>query len=252
MLLGITEKSQENNKFKIQKKIRVVTWFFVIFMILPFAILLILSLILKSEGKFYSPYIQEPVAKVITNEGIGTAFLISPNVLLTARHVVKEYKMGEDVEVIFEKSSEKLHTYAKLLYKPEISIDENDDGTVPMEYFLTDVAVLYVDEIYDIEPLQLGESNLVNNLDEVILIGYPNGDYSITSGNINSDTFRGYNLFKLDAASNPGNSGGPCILAEDNSVIGILVGGTNFMQGENIALKIDDVKLLLDNIGIPY
>jgi len=101
--------------------------------------------------------------------------------------------------------------------------------------------------------LVLGESDAVQNLDEVVLIGYPNGDYSITKGNINSDKYQGLNLFKLDATSNPGNSGGPCILKEDNTVIGILVGSsTTAQQGENIAVKISDVKKILAAAKIPY
>jgi S1-C subfamily serine protease len=127
------------------------------------------------------------------------------------------------------------------------------NGEVDTEYFLTDMAVLEVSEISDIEPLVLGESSIVENLDEVILIGYPNGDYSITKGNINSQKYHDADLFKLDATSNPGNSGGPCILKNDNSVIGILVGGSSIAkQGENIALKIDDVKSILGKAGISY
>jgi S1-C subfamily serine protease len=105
----------------------------------------------------------------------------------------------------------------------------------------------------DLEPLVLGESDAVQNLDEVILIGFPNGDYSITKANINSDQYQGVNLFKLDAASNPGNSGGPCFLKDDNTVIGILVGGKQpGTQGENIALKINTVKDLLRKSGIDF
>jgi len=130
---------------------------------------------------------------------------------------------------------------------------KSSGGQVPIEYFLTDIAVLEVPEISEIVPLELGESDEVNNLDEVILIGYPHGDYSITEGNINSKEFQGYDLFKLDAASNPGNSGGPCILKSDNTVIGILVGGSGpLYQGENVALKINVVKKILDEQHITY
>jgi S1-C subfamily serine protease len=79
------------------------------------------------------------------------------------------------------------------------------------------------------------------------------GDYSITKGNINSEKYQGVNLFKLDATSNPGNSGGPCILKDDNTVIGILVGSSaTAQQGENVALKIDDVKKILKSANIIY
>lgn len=196
--------------------------------------------------------IQEPVAKVVTKSGTGTAFLISPTILLTARHVVEGMAVGNEVELIFEHSQNQLQVKAKIKYitptnKPIVN------GLVETEYFLTDMAVLEVSEIKDIVPLILGESSVVGNLDEVILIGYPNGDYSITKGNINSQKYHDVNLFKLDATSNPGNSGGPCILKNDNTVIGILVGGSTVAkQGENIALKIDDVKNIMDKAGISH
>jgi V8-like Glu-specific endopeptidase len=196
--------------------------------------------------------IQEPVAKVVTKNGTGTAFLISPTTLLTARHVVEGMAVGDEVELFFEHAQNQMQVKAKIRY---ITPTDNPmvNGQVDTQYFLTDMAVLEVSEINDIEPLILGESSAVENLDEVILIGYPNGDYSITKGNINSQKYQDADLFKLDATANPGNSGGPCILKNDNTVIGILVGGSNIAkQGENIALKIDDVKSILDKAGISY
>jgi S1-C subfamily serine protease len=200
----------------------------------------------------FSSDIQEPVARVVTKSGTGTAFLINSTTLLTARHVVDGMTVGDEVELFFEHSQNQLQVKAKIKY-----ITPTDkqivEGQVEPEYFLTDMAVLEVSEISDIEPLVLGESSTVENLDEVILIGYPNGDYSITKGNINSQKYHDADLFKLDATSNPGNSGGPCILKNDNTVIGILVGGSAIAkQGENIALKIDDVKSILERAGINY
>ncbi len=197
--------------------------------------------------------IQEPVAKVVTKSGTGTAFLISPTMLLTARHVVEGMAVGDEVELVFEHTVNQFQTKAKIFYIAPSNTQISKDETVNIDYFKTDVAVLQVPEISDISPLALGESSTVVNLDEVILIGYPNGDYSITKGNINSVTYQGLDLFKLDATSNPGNSGGPCIFKNDNTVIGILVGGSAIAkQGENIALKIDDVKRILEQAGISY
>ncbi len=252
MILGITKSLQEINRVSVLKKIRVVTILFVVTILLPFLIYLLFSLGLITGKPAFNSDIQEPVAKVVTSNGVGTAFLISPTILLTARHVVENNKVGDEVELFFEQSKSKLNVKAKIKYI-SLSSFQPINGQVPMDYFLTDVAVLEVAEITEIEPLQLGESDAVNNLDEVILIGYPNGDYSISKGNINSDKFQGFNLFKLDATSNPGNSGGPCILKNDNTVIGILVGGSGPQyQGENVALKINDVKRILDNAKISY
>jgi S1-C subfamily serine protease len=189
---------------------------------------------------------------MIAKGGAGTAFLINPTTLLTARHCVDGMTVGDEVELFFEHSQNQLQTKAKIRYIAPTD-KQIVQGQVETEYFLTDMAVLEVSEISDIEPLVLGESSTVENLDEVILIGYPNGDYSITKGNINSQRYQNVDLFKLDATSNPGNSGGPCILKNDNTVIGILVGGSSIAkQGENIALKIDDVKQILDRAGISY
>jgi len=252
MISGITKSLQENKRVSVLKKIRVVTILFVVTILLPFLIYLLFNLGLITGKPAFNSDIQEPVAKVVTSTGVGTAFLISPSILLTARHVVENNKVGDEVEIFFEQSKNKLNVKAKIKYISPSSF-QPINGQVPMDYFLTDVAVLEVSEITEIEPLQLGESDAVNNLDEVILIGYPNGDYSISKGNINSDKFQGFNLFKLDATSNPGNSGGPCILKNDNTVIGILVGGSGSQyQGENVALKIDDVKRILDNAKISY
>ncbi len=252
MLLGVTETIQENKRVSVLMKIRVVTILFVVTILLPFLIYLLFNLGFITGKPAFNSDIQEPVAKVVTSTGVGTAFLISPTILLTARHVVENNKVGDEVELFFEQSKSKLNVKAKIKYISPSSF-QPINGQVPMDYFLTDVAVLEVAEITEIEPLQLGESDAVNNLDEVILIGYPNGDYSISKGNINSDKFQGFNLFKLDATSNPGNSGGPCILKNDNTVIGILVGGSGSQyQGENVALKIDDVKRILDNAKINY
>jgi S1-C subfamily serine protease len=221
-------------------------------MILPFFIYALFSFNVLKGKPIFSSDVQEPVAKVLTGTGVGTAFLINSTTLLTARHVVENKKVGDQIDLIFEHSKNQYRTKATIKYIAPTAV-QSESGLVPGEYFLSDVAVLTVSEINDIEPLILGESESVQNLDEVILIGYPSGDYSITKGNINSNTYQGLNLFKLDATSNPGNSGGPCILKDDNAVIGILVGSSAIAnQGENIALKIDDVKRILGNAKIAY
>jgi S1-C subfamily serine protease len=252
MLLGISDSLQEQNRIAIKKRINVITTVFLVSVFLPFVLYALFHFNIVPSKSAFSSDIQEPVAKVVTAAGVGTAFLINPTTLLTARHVVENAKVGDQVDLIFEHSKNQLQVKATIKYISPSTV-HSVEGTVPADYFLTDVAVLEVSEISDIEPLVLGESDAVQNLDEVVLIGYPNGDYSITKGNINSDKYQGLNLFKLDATSNPGNSGGPCILKDDNTVIGILVGsGATAQQGENIALKISDVKKILNYAKVPY
>jgi len=252
MLLGISDNLQEQNRISIKNRIGVVTTVFLISVFLPFLLYALFHFNIVPSKSAFSADVQEPVAKVVTGSGVGTAFLISPTILLTARHVVENLKVGDQIDLFFEHSKNQLQVKATIKYIAPTSVN-SIDGTVPLDYFLSDVAVLEVSEINDIEPLTLGESDAVQNLDEVILIGYPNGDYSITKGNINSDKYQGLNLFKLDAASNPGNSGGPCILKDDNTVIGIIVGSSaNAQQGENVAVKIADVKKFLMEAKVTY
>jgi putative serine protease PepD len=252
MLLGITDNLQESKRIAIKKRISVVTTVFLLSVFLPFVLFALFHFGIISPKPAFSSDVQEPVAKVVTGTGVGTAFLINSTTLLTARHVVEDKKVGDEVDLFFEQSKNKYQTKAKIKFIAP-STQHSVDGTVTADYFLTDVAVLEVSEITDIEPLVLGESDAVVNLDEVILIGYPNGDYSITKGSINSNKYEGLNLFKLDAASNPGNSGGPCIQKDDKSVIGILVGSSSTAkQGENIALKINDVKEILRKANIAF
>lgn len=266
MLLGISDNLQEQNRIATKRRISVVTAVFLATSLLPFVLYALFHFNLVPSKPAFSSDIQEPVAKVVTNSGTGTAFLINPTTLLTARHIVENNKVGDQVDLIFEHSKNQLEVKATIKYIAPVkyiapSAISSAGGMVSLEYFLSDVAVLEVPEISDIEPLVLGKSDAVQNLDEVILIGYPNGDYSITKGNINSDKYQGLDLFKLDAASNPGNSGGPCILKDDNTVIGILVGGrrgrdsdgnVTTQQGENIALKITDAKKILTKAKIAY
>ncbi|MDB4583889.1 serine protease [Draconibacterium sp.] len=253
MLLGISNNLQDRNRIAIKKRIGLVTTVFLVCVFLPFVIYALFHFNIVPSKPIFGSDVQEPVAKVITGSGVGTAFLISPTTLLTARHVVENLNVGDQIDLIFEQTKNKYQTKGTIKFIAPTNVISSADGLVPMEYFLNDVAIIEVDEITDIEPLTLGESDVVNNLDEVILIGYPGGDYSITIGNINNTKFQGLDLFKLDATSNPGNSGGPCILKEDNIVIGILVGGSGpYVQGENVALKIENVKKILDKVKIVY
>lgn len=252
MLLGITGNLQEKGRLLVRKQVGIVTTFFVISMIVPFLLYGLFHFKVIPSKSGFSEVLQEPIAKVITAHGTGTAFLINETILLTARHVVENTGKGGEVDLYFENSKNQLQSKAKVLYVSP-SDEVGVDGAHSLIYFLTDFAILEMPSPSEIDPLYLGDSESVINLDEVILIGFPNGDYSITKGNINSDSYQGADLFKLDATANPGNSGGPCILKDDNSVIGIIVGGSaTAVQGENIAMKINLVKEKLDELGIDY
>lgn len=250
MLLGITPNQKNENRRSARKSLSAATAFVTIALFLP--------LIISGAFHVVSPApnygdIEAPVARVQVGSGTGSAFLVSANQMLTARHVVKELNVGDQLTVVFEQAETVFSREAKLDWKAPTTYQVTTENTAPIEYFLTDVALLTLTEpITEIEPLVLGISGEVNNLDEVILIGYPGGDYSISEGNINNTQHQNQELFKLDATSNAGNSGGPCLRKDDYTVIGILVGGPSNpkIDGENIAIKIDDVLNLMSQGGV--
>lgn len=246
---GITPTEARENGLKYQRKARTTSAVFWSITLLP---LLIYGLyyfgILNSTKRGEFQDLEEVVAFVATNSGTGTAFLVSPTTMLTARHVVEDLNIGDEVLLRFERISPPIETTATLQWKDDTAYPEGD-----LDYFLTDAAVLTLTEpdlLADYAPLLIGDSDGIPNLTEVIAIGYPNGDYSITTGKINSDSFEGRDLFKLDAAVNPGNSGGPLLSYDTQEVIGLCVGKRRgIVQGENIAVKINDVVQLVERSG---
>ena len=250
--IGLTKESRDTGRDRLRKLLKIAGVAFFFACLAPLLIGTLFRFSILHSTPVFSPDIQQPVAKVMTTQATGTAFLVSPTKLLTARHVLDGSKEGDKVQLLFDRTPDAKMVTATVLYIAPQGHGQVPTGSkVTLDYFLDDVAVLEVPAITDIPPLELGASDAVSVLDEVILIGYPQGDYSITKGNINSDKYEDLDLFKLDAAANPGNSGGPCLLREDHTVIGILVGGGGAgTQGQNVAVKINQVKDLLKKKGI--
>ena len=256
--LGITPKGKESNRLQLLKRLNPILVAFVVVMLL-----LPIGLFAGFYGELFksrSPLegVSMAVARIsysndMLSEVVGTGFLIAPDKILTARHVVANKEIGESIDVSFEQAPSRMVVQATVQWKAPTEYPLGEDGTAPFEYFLTDVALLQLDEpITDIAPMSLGVSEDVETLDEIILIGYPGGDYSITSGEINSLNYQDQDLFKLDATTNSGNSGGPCLMENNQTVIGIIVGGpaNPAIDGENIAIKIDNVINLMDRDGV--
>lgn len=103
----------------------------------------------------------------------------------------------------------------------------------------------------DFPRLFLGDSDGIVSRDEVILVGYPGGLMSTTSGTISNEQIKSLELFQLDVGAWQGSSGGPLILEDTEEVVGILVAGFSAdYQGINIANKINNVVSLLAGAGV--
>lgn len=154
-------------------------------------------------------------------DGLGTGVVINDNgFVLTSLHVVAN---ASDIILTFpdgtQSSAEVVDT------QPE-----------------SDIAILSADNLPDqIVPATLGNPRAMRVGDEAFAVGHPFGLYGSMSAGVISGferTFRPSNsnlelkgLIQIDAAVNPGNSGGP-LLNRDGHVIGIVVGITNPTQQE--------------------
>ncbi|MEM7101687.1 MAG: serine protease [Bacteroidota bacterium] len=255
MHLGITPHERNKKRKSLLRKGRLIATMFTIIALLPLVVYGLYHFqLLASQGAF-SSNLEEPVALIQTESGkLGTAFLVSSTKMLTARHVMDTSSIGKTVTVTFEQVDPPIETTATVEWY-DASQGVASSGTVSNDYFESDVAVLRLNnpsDVIDILPLDLGDSEVVQNLDEVTVVGYPLGSYSISKGNINSTDYDDKELFKLDASSNPGNSGGP-VINEHDEVIGILVGHQSLaLQGENVSLKINKAIELLDANSVDY
>jgi S1-C subfamily serine protease len=117
-----------------------------------------------------------------------------------------------------------------------------------------DIALLGTDHLPDVViPAILGNPNAMRAGDEAFAVGNPFGLYSSVSAGVISGFGRTFqpegteqmleNLIQIDAAVNPGNSGGP-LLNRFGHVIGIVVGiinptDDNFFIGIGFAVPID-------------
>lgn len=248
--LGNTPFEQTQKRESLLRRFRLHNTVFLSVCLLPLLVFLIFQLgWVETKPSQDMEELEKAVALVMTPGGTGTAFLVGPGKLLTARHVVEDLAVGTAITLTFERISPAITTTAKLIWKDETTYPPN----VGLEYFLTDLAVLELnnpDQVAGITPLELGESDAVKSLDKVLLFGYPGADFSASEGSINNERFNGLELFKLDATANPGNSGGPCLLAEDHTVIGMLVGKRTITESENIANKVGNIRGLLERAGV--
>lgn len=118
-----------------------------------------------------------------------------------------------------------------------------------------DIAVLRIpqseldaikEQLGGITPLSLGDSDTVYRTDEVLALGYPLGQESLksTSGVISG---REQQWIQMDAAINPGSSGGP-LLNIHGEVIGINT--ATILEAQNIGyiVPINNVKVILPEL----
>lgn len=245
---GVSEEQSEEVKKRILRRGSRVVTFFTVAALLPVAVYLLFYFGLLEAKPRFSKSLEQTVALVNTGSATGTAFLVSPTKLLTAKHVVKGKSEGDKVELIFEKAEPQITTTGTILWI------EPTDAPEP-EYYLNDLAVIELENPgalpEDYPYLSLGVSEGIGTRTEVLIIGFPGGLLSTTTGTISNDNMKNLELFQLDVEAWPGNSGGPLLLEETEEVVGMLVAGlSDEFQGINFAVKVDVIAKHLEKKGI--
>jgi V8-like Glu-specific endopeptidase len=157
----------------------------------------------KPVADLPAPKIREtelaPIAAGYQIASSGSGFLISPTMVLTNRHVVQDGKKGFRYRVVNESGLKNgvLASVGKVS-----SIKEVDLAILELE-----VAASQTPLTIRLSSAQLGESFSV--------LGYPNPELfestlTVSHGTVNKLVSDGKNVMH-DTATNPGNSGGPCL-----------------------------------------
>ncbi len=127
-----------------------------------------------------------------------------------------------------------------------------------------DLALLRVEKAGKLTPLKLGSIDDVSELMNVVAIGFPFGrflsndmaDYpsvTLNTGSVTALRRKGTVLdrIQIDAAVNPGNSGGP-VLDENGKVVGVVVSGLRSAAGINQAIPVSQLTRFLSTPDIQF
>jgi hypothetical protein len=158
-------------------------------------------------------------------KGLGTGFVVGSNGLIaTNYHVIRS------------------------AYHVRVTCANRDTydvaGVVSFDE-LKDFAILRV-AAFDLPVIELGNSNQVVDLEEVIAIGHPLGLHTSSTGVISGrPQENGFSMLQTTAPISPGNSGGPLINLK-GQVIGIITAQMSEGQNLNFALPINYVRAALE------
>jgi S1-C subfamily serine protease len=186
--------------------------------------------------------VQPGVVSIRTSLGAGTGMILSGDgQVLTNYHVIQGAS-GIKVTLYNETAGRTSRV---------LGFDRTDD-----------VALLQIDNISGLQPVELGDSSKLQVGDDVIAIGNAlnlTGGPTVTSGIVSAkdrtldDPTLPQDLIQTDAAINPGNSGGPLVNA-DGQVIGMntlviqQANAAEAAQNLGFAIAVDNIKPVLPDL----
>lgn len=98
--------------------------------------------------------------------------------------------------------------------------------------------------------LTFGDSDLIQRTDNILVLGYPLGQFRLKSSTgivSGRESSKGQALIQITAPINPGSSGGP-LLNEQGQVIGIAVATVFMAHNVGYAIPINELKQILDEL----
>ncbi|MBM3893071.1 trypsin-like serine protease [Candidatus Dependentiae bacterium] len=191
---------------------------------------------------YASPFnFQTPFKREQLQQGAGSGFFVMLDGELS---IITNYHVVDNADVIYLQHPSAWQEYIELEFvggSPEFDIARLQFKPGQREILEQKMGNK------SIKILELGDSDLVRQGEEVTLVGYPNGEphikhaTGIISGHESIDCGE---CFTTTAAAFPGNSGGACV-SQDGKVVGILVAGLGERQGLNYVLPISREKVVL-------
>lgn len=200
----------------------------------------------------------------------GSGFLINDQTLLTNQHVVTmTQETKEAASALYGVdfvNDNKLDVRVQVVVQRDVVID----ASVIQSSAEMDVAILELSSpIYDRISLGLGDSANVKETQAIYVLGFPllselaqdvryytSDDVSVTSGIVSKKMERNSTPFIQHGAKiSDGNSGGPLVAVDSDGVgrvIGINTSRVSIEEGYYYAMEINDVKTLLNQLGVTY
>ncbi|GJM19944.1 MAG: serine protease [Phycisphaeraceae bacterium] len=195
--------------------------------------------VVKVYATYRGPSFERPWTKESPEEFTGSGFVIDGNRIVTNAHVVEQ---ASQVFVQPPNSSDRMRAEVIAISQDiDLAILELRNDSERDAFFSKHPAVTFRDELPPI-----GST--------VQAIGYPVGgdQQSVTEGVVSRIEFADYSQtlaglrVQVDAALNPGNSGGPMVLGGE--VIGVTFSGIEYAENIGYVIPVEEVNLFLDDV----
>lgn len=183
--------------------------------------------------------ILQPFKTPMQNGHCGSGFFISEREIITNAHV------ADQAQFLWIK----IPALGKAIIDVELVGISHDRDLALLR--VTDQGLNLIKSVLgQVKYLELGNSDLVHRVDEVLALGYPLGQSSLksTTGVVSGrEHIGGRNLIQIDAPINPGSSGGPAMNLS-GQVIGVTNSGIVAAQNIGYIIPVNELKMILDDL----